>query len=111
MLTLLTAAQMCSRTEGIGNLLSLIGLLITAFKVIVPILLIVFGMLDVGKAVVGSKDDEIKKSLKAFAMRALAAIVIFFIPAIVGLVMTAVSDSGGQDAKGWESCRDVLGLK
>lgn len=112
MLTLLTAAEMCSKEIGLGKLLSLIGVVITAFKIVIPILLIVYGMLDVGRAVVGSKDDEIKKSLKAFAMRAVAAVVIFFIPSIVGLIMTAVGETTKDgSANGWKDCADVLGLK
>lgn len=97
----------CGNLQG---LLTLIGYVITAFKIVIPMLLIVFGMMDVGKAVVGSKDDEIKKSLKSFAMRAMAAVVIFFIPSIVGLIMSAVANSGGKDAEGWTACKTYLGL-
>lgn len=101
------AGTFCGNLRG---LLTLIGYVITAFKIVIPMLLIVFGMMDVGKAVVGSKDDEIKKSLKSFAMRAMAAVVIFFIPSIVGLIMSAVANSGGKDAEGWTACKTYLGL-
>mgnify|MGYP007083135412 CR=1 FL=1 len=85
------AGTFCGNLQG---LLTLIGYVITAFKIVIPMLLIVFGMMDVGKAVVGSKDDEIKKSLKSFAMRAMAA----------------VANSGGKDAEGWTACKTYLGL-
>ena len=101
------AGTFCGNLQG---LLTLLGYVITAFKIIIPLLLIVFGMMDVGKAVVGSKDDEIKKSIKSFAMRALAAGVIFFIPSSVGLIMSAVANSGGKDAEGWTACKTYLGL-
>ena len=45
-------------------------------------------MIDLGKAVVASKDDEIKKAAKALGMRALAGVLIFFIPTIVGFCFT-----------------------
>ena len=47
-----------------ANIWQLIGYVLLVFKIVIPILLIVFGMLDLGKAVVASKDDEIKKSIK-----------------------------------------------
>ena len=101
------AGTFCGNLQG---LLTLLGYVITAFKIVIPLLLIVFGMMDVGRAVVGSKDDEIKKSLKSFAMRAIAAVVIFFILSIVGLIMSAVANSGGKDAEGWTACKTYLGL-
>ena len=54
-------------------------MIITAVKIIIPILLILFGMLDVGKSVVAGKPEEITKNIKSFAFRALAAVLIFFI--------------------------------
>ena len=45
-------------------------------------------MIDLGKAVVGSKDDEIKKAAKSLGMRVLAGIVIFFVPTIVGFAFS-----------------------
>jgi len=47
-------------------------------------------MIDLGKAVVASKDDEIKKAVKSLAMRAVAGIVIFFIPTLVATVFKLV---------------------
>lgn len=42
----------------------IVSLLINLIKVGVPVLLIIFGMLDLGKAVVAQKEDEIKKDNK-----------------------------------------------
>ena len=98
--------------------LIIVGYVVTIFKIAIPLLLIVFGMLDVGKAVVASKPDEVTKSLKAFAMRCIAAILIFFIPSIVGVLLDAVAStmkntdpsnpSAGKesDATGWRCCWD-----
>lgn len=102
--------QICTDLEG---LLNIVGYVIIAFKIIIPILLVVYGMLDVGKAVVGAKDDEIKKSLKSFAMRAAAAVIIFFIPAIVGLLLSLIDDSTGSadnTVESWKVCKKALKL-
>ena len=113
---------------NLAPLLQLVGYVVTIFKIVIPLLLIVFGMLDVGKSVVAGKPDEVTKNLKSFAMRCVAAVLVFFIPSIVGVVLDAVaatSDNIGADtttgtttgtvddnnsnkntAKGWRCCWD-----
>ena len=83
-----------SQVDVCGNLaplLRLVGYVVTIFKIVIPLLLIVFGMLDVGKSVVAGKPDEVTKNLKSFAMRCVAAVLVFFIPSIVGVVLDAVA--------------------
>ena len=51
--------------EGLGTLVAFIRKgVIPIIQIGIPILLIIFGMLDLGKAVVAGKEDEIKKTLK-----------------------------------------------
>ena len=94
-----------SSTSSIWNLL---GIAVTVIKIAIPIILIVFGMLDMGKAVTSGKEDEIKKSAMTFMRRAIAAIVIFFIPAIVGLVLSTIDQSYGSHK--YCDCLDALQL-
>ena len=61
----------------------IIGWVLWIFKIVIPVIIIVFGMIDLGKAVVASKDDEIKKSVKSLIMRAIAGIIMFFVPTIL----------------------------
>ena len=103
----LSPATVCTELKPVLNL---IGMVITAVKIVIPILLILFGILDVGKSVVAGKPEEISKNIKSFAFRAIAAVLIFFIPAIVGLIMQTVAETGDADAKGWETCKDNLYL-
>lgn len=88
--------------------LTLVGYVVTIIKIVIPLLLIIFGMLDVGKSVVASKPDEVNKSLKSFAMRCIAAILIFFIPSIVGVLLDAVYQTGETDASGWRCCWEYV---
>lgn len=85
----------CSDT---ANLWQFVGYILLVFKIVIPIILIIFGMIDLGKAVTSSKDDEIKKATQALAKRAIAAVVIFFIPTIVGAIFGIVD--GFQEVKG-----------
>ncbi len=78
-----------------GSLPSTISMIILLIKIVVPILLIVFGMLDLAKAVMAQKEDEIKKGQQTFIKRLIAAVVVFFIITIVQIVIKYVS---GGDA-------------
>ena len=94
---------------GTANVWQVVGIVLLVFKIVIPILLIVWGMLDLGKAVIASKDDEIKKAVKSLAMRAIAAVVIFFIPTIVSVVMGMISNFSESGAKDdWEVCRTCI---
>lgn len=86
---------------------SVIGKILFIFKIVIPILIIIFGMIDLGKAVVASKDDEIKKALKSLGMRAIAGVVIFFIPTLVGVVMSLV-DSFGDIKDDYTICKNCI---
>lgn len=83
-----------------SNIWQFVGWILMVFKIVIPLLLIIFGMVDLGKAVVGSKDEEIKKATGALVKRAIAGIVIFFIPTIVNIIINLVP--GHVD---WDACR------
>jgi len=84
---LIMAPSICTE---LSPLWQVVGWILWVFKIAIPILIIVFGMIDLGKAVVASKDDEIKKALKQLMLRAVAGVVIFFIPNLVGLIFSMV---------------------
>lgn len=67
------------------------SLIVTLIKIGIPVLLIVFGMLDLGKAVMAQKEDEIKKSQMLFVKRLLSAALVFFVVVIVQLVFNLVA--------------------
>lgn len=72
----------------------------------IPIVLIVLGTVDLGKAVMASDDKEIKAAQGRLIKRVLYAAVIFFMVTIVGLVFNIVATSGvnkGVD-NDWRNC-------
>ena len=98
------ANAFCSN-EGVLTLFSILGIGVTAIKIAIPIILIIMGMLDMGKAVTSGKDDEIKKELVVFLKRAIAAILVFFIPSIVGLIMQILNNQlTDSNACGYSQC-------
>ena len=60
-----------------GKIARIIALAVRFIQVIVPILLIVWGMLDLGKAVISSKEDEVKKAKKSLLNRLIYAVLVF----------------------------------
>ena len=95
----------CSKS---ANIWQVVGYLLLVFKIVIPIILIILGMIDLGKAVVASKDDEIKKAMKSLMFRAIAAIAIFFIPTIVGIVMGLVSGFTSSVEEDFDICRKCI---
>lgn len=85
----------CAKTAGIWQL---IGRILWIFLIAIPILVIIFGSIDLGKAVVASKDDEVKKAAKSLAMRLIAAVIIWFIPMLVDAVFSLVDRDDDQVA-------------
>ena len=94
------------------NLLPLIRLIkngiIPLIQIGIPIILILLGMLDLGKAVVASKEDEIKAAQKLLVKRAIYALAMFFVVLIVQLVFGLLSSTGDSqienEGASWQAC-------
>lgn len=65
---------------------------------IVPVILIVLGTIDLVKAVIASKEDEIKNAQKMLIKRLIYAVIVFLVPFIVSLIMGWI----GNDE--WKGC-------
>ena len=80
-----------------GQLAYIISIIIKLIQFAVPLLLIIFGMLDLGKAVIASKEDEIKKGQQMFIKRLVAAVIVFFIVAVVKLVVNIAAANSSSE--------------
>lgn len=87
--------------DQLSFVLKMVGIIVWGIKVIVPILLLFFGMLDFTKAVMGKKDDDVKDALNRLKTRAIAAVVVFCVVTVVGLLMDFV---GADDYKACVKC-------
>lgn len=93
---MLQVLDVCVGTLGDNGLPSKLAyalhLIILAIQIVVPFLLIIWGMLDLGKAVIAQKEDEIKKGQQLFVKRIIAAVLLFFVITISTLVVNLVSE-------------------
>lgn len=87
LVNLLVAADVnCGDIEIPGEIAGIIRMVILAIQIAIPIILIIMGMLDLGKAVMAGKEDEIKKNQTLFMKRVIAAVMVFLIIAVVKLI-------------------------
>lgn len=91
----------CSQTANIWQVL---GYVVMIFKIVIPLLLIVLGMVDLGKAVVSSDDKAISKSVSMLIKRFIAAIIVFFIPTIVSALFNALSIMSSEEQADYNTC-------
>ena len=66
---------------------------INMVKIIIPIILIAFGMIDLAKAVMANDDKVMKEAQTKLIKRIVYAVIIFFVVAIVQLVFGWLADA------------------
>lgn len=98
----MNATQICNLLDA--DLVTFIHNVIVVIKIAVPIILVIFGMLDLAKGVMAGKEDEIKKGQQVFIKRIIAAVFVFLVITIVQLVMGVVS----SDDNSFWNCADQI---
>ena len=90
----------------IGPVLKFVKTIITLIQYAVPIVIIILGSIDLFKAVVASKEDEIKAAQKLLIKRVIYGVVIFFLVTIVMLIFNTLASNGNEtaNANNWISC-------
>ena len=97
--------EFCTNTANIWHL---VGLVVYIIKIVIPLILIVLGMVDLGKAVVSSDEKAINKAVGSLIKRFIAAVVLFFIPTIVNAVFRVIgliTDSTDAD---YQTCVECI---
>jgi len=107
---ILDVNDLCGAIDN--NLAELIHTVILLMKYSIPILLIIFGMIDFSKGVIAKKEDEIKAGQNMFFKRLIAAILVFFVVTFVQVIVNFAdekSDSGESDA--WRCANMIMNGK
>lgn len=93
--------------EGVLKTFQIVGYLITIIKILVPLILIIFGSIDFGKAVVASDDKAIQSAARMLVVRAVGGVIIFFIPAIISAATGLISSWANLETE-FKKCDDCL---
>ena len=90
---------------GLKVVFGLLNSVLNLIRIFVPILLVVFGTLDLAKAVIAGKEDEMKKFQGALVKRILYAAVVFLITTIVLFITDFVASAEVEEANDtWKAC-------
>ena len=100
-----TLSTFCTHTSGV---LQFIGWIVTILKIAMPLLIVVFGILDFGKAVTGGDTKNIQESFKKFGIRVLAGLLIFFIPSIVMWLFGLIASFSEATSTGYKTCQTCI---
>ncbi len=71
---------------------------------IIPIVLILYAVIDFGKAVIASDEKEVKAAQSRLIKRCIYAALIFFVVYLVQAIMDIVSKGGTGNTDGWKAC-------
>jgi len=96
--------QILACDQALAPVINLVKALLGLVQMGIPIILIVLGSIDLGKAVISSDEKEIKAATGKLIKRCVAAVAVFFVTAIVTLVMNLVADSGVSGGDSWKDC-------
>lgn len=102
---LLMDVNFCSSTADVWQL---VGMFLLIFKIVIPIILIILGMIDLGKAVISSDDKAVSKAAKSLLMRIIAAVVIFFIPTVISFVFSLVGSFNADVKSDFVNCKECI---
>jgi len=100
---MLVLAEAVCKQEELLPLIGVIKAVLLVIQIIIPIGLIVFGTIDLGKAVVASDEKKIKENQMTLIKRSIAAVLVFL---LVTIVTFAVGFLGGD---AWKACWDKSG--
>lgn len=95
----------CAGVELGDEIVSIINTIFNIIRIGIPIILIVIGMIDMGKAITQQKEDEIKKAQGLLVKKAVAAALVFLIPSIAVMLVSAV---GSDDKNSFKNCVDCV---
>lgn len=101
---ILDVSSVCGKIDT--ELVTFTHNIITLIKIAVPIVLVILGMLDLGKGVVAGKEDEVKKGQSTFIKRLAAGAIVFFMVTIAQLVVSIADKESDGDI--WTCANGIL---
>ena len=96
-------------TAGIDEMIpSFVSSIVTLIQIAIPVILIVLGMLDLGKAVTSNDEKQMKEAQKTLIKRIIYAVLIFFVIAIVKFVFGVLGDAQTANDKTADKARNCI---
>ena len=100
-------STLCDGVLVPNELFNVVSTIIKVIRIAVPILLIIFGMIDFAKSVIAKSEDDVKKYRKQFIARVISAIIVFLIVHFVQLTVSLVSSVEDTTNENGQTVSDV----
>lgn len=84
-----------------------VSLIYKGFRIAIPILLIIMGMFDMGKAIVAKKEEDVKKAQSLLVKKLIIGVIVFLLPYVVEFVLNFLS----KDSSVMKCVMDLLNYK
>ena len=105
---MLDFVQMLDYCADLAPIINLVKAILGIIQFGIPIVLVLLGTIDLGKAVMSSDDKEVKAAQGRLIKRCIYAALVFFVVFLVNLIMKIVSNTGVNgletDSKSWYDC-------
>ena len=110
---MLNLVQLMALDDGCGGLLPVVKILRNGvFPIVfigIPILFLIFAVVDLGKAVIASDEKEVKQAQSRLIKRAIYTAAVFLVIPLVSLVMDIVGKGETGNTTGWYDCWQAAG--
>lgn len=87
--------------ESLRNILTIVKRVYDILKIAIPIILLIIGTVDLGKAVIAADEKEINSATQLLVKRAFAAAAVFLLAFVVELVIGLVDPNANSE---WKAC-------
>ena len=80
----------CIGVDIPDSLVYVFSLFYVGIRLGIPLLLIIVGMFDMGKAIVAKKEEDVKKAQKLLVRKLIVGVIVFLLPYFVELIVKIV---------------------
>lgn len=105
--SVLSDSTLCDGVLVPNELFNMVSTIINLIRVAVPVLLIIWGMLDFAKSVIAKNEDDVKKYRKSFISRVVSAVIVFLIVFVVQFTVNLISSVEDTTNENGQTVSDV----
>lgn len=103
----ITPVDICSSNSGTLKVFQVIGYILYIIKILVPVIIIILGSIEFGKAAISKDEKSIMVAANSLANKFILGVLIFMIPTLLDALLSLVN--GTEDAKkNYETCTTCL---
>lgn len=99
--------DICKVNSTSLKVFQIIGYILLIIKIIVPLILIVLGSIDFGKAALSGDEKSTKEAAVQFAKRVLIGLIVFFIPTVLDFFLSLINGVS-ETAAEFSNCTSCL---